>query len=136
MAKNNPLFDLSGRTALVTGSSQGIGLALARGLAEAGAVVVLNGRDAAKLDAAAEGLRVAVPGARVTTAAFDVTDSAAIEAAVGRIEAEFAPINILINNAGIQRRAPLAEMTEPSGARCSMPTSRACSSSPGRWRPG
>ena len=105
MAKNNPLFDLSGRTALVTGSSQGIGLALARGLAEAGAAVVLNGRDAAKLDAAAAGLRAAVPGARVTTAAFDVTNSVAIETAVARIE-------VLFNNAGIHRRSPLAEMSE------------------------
>ena len=104
MAKNNPLFDLSGRTALVTGSSQGIGLALARGLAEAGAAVVLNGRDAAKLDAAAAGLRAAVPGARVTTVA--------IETAVARIEAEFAPIEVLFNNAGIHRRSPLAEMSE------------------------
>jgi NAD(P)-dependent dehydrogenase (short-subunit alcohol dehydrogenase family) len=112
MAKNNPLFDLSGRTALVTGSSQGIGLALARGLAEAGAAVVLNGRDAAKLDAAAVGLRAAVPGARVTTAAFDVTNSVAIETAVARLEAEFAPIDVLFNNAGIHRRSPLAEMSE------------------------
>lgn len=108
----NPLFDLSGRTALITGSSQGIGLALARGLAQAGAAVVLNGRDETKLAAAAAALRAAVPGARVTTAAFDVTDGAACEAAVARIEAGFAPVNILINNAGIQRRSPLAEMSE------------------------
>jgi gluconate 5-dehydrogenase len=112
MSPSNSLFDLTGRTALITGSSQGIGLALARGLAEAGAAVVLNGRDAAKLAAAAEGLRAAVRGARVTTAAFDVTQSAEIETAVARIEAEFAPIDILFNNAGIHRRSPLAEMSE------------------------
>jgi gluconate 5-dehydrogenase len=106
----NPLFDLTGRTALITGSSQGLGLALARGLAQAGAAIVLNGRDEKKLGVAAETLRA--EGARVTTAAFDVTDGAASAAAVAKTEAEFAPIDILVNNAGIQRRAPLAEMTE------------------------
>lgn len=110
MAGPHPLFDLTGRTALITGSSQGLGFALARGLASAGAAIVLNGRDEKKLVAAAETLRA--DGARVTTAAFDVTDGAAGAAGVATIEAEFAPIDILINNAGIQRRAPLAEMTE------------------------
>ncbi len=110
MAGPNPLFDLTGRTALITGSSQGLGFALARGLAGAGAAIALNGRDENKLAAAAETLRA--EGARVTTAAFDVTDGAACAAAVAKLEAEFAPIDILINNAGIQRRAPLAEMSE------------------------
>jgi gluconate 5-dehydrogenase len=109
MAAQNPLFDLTGRTALITGSSQGIGLVLARGLAQAGASVVLNGRDEQKLSAAAAELRA--DGARVAIAAFDVTDEAAIGREVARVEAEVAPIDILINNAGIQRRAPLAEMT-------------------------
>ena len=104
------MFDLTGRTALVTGSSQGLGLALARGLAQAGAAVVLNGRDEAKLARAAAEL--GSEGARVATAAFDVTDGAACQRAVERVEREFSPIDILINNAGIQRRAPLAEMTE------------------------
>src|SRR5687768_17752454 len=106
----NPLFDLTARTALVTGSSQGLGFALARGLAQAGAAVVLNGRDETKLAAAADTLRA--EGARVTTAAFDVTTGAAAATAVAKIETDFAPVDILINNAGIQRRAPLAEMTE------------------------
>jgi gluconate 5-dehydrogenase len=110
VADQNPLFDLTGRTALVTGSSQGLGFALARGLGQAGAAIVLNGRDETKLAVAAEMLRA--EGVRVTTAAFDVTDGAASASAVARIEADFAPISILINNAGIQRRAPLAEMTE------------------------
>jgi gluconate 5-dehydrogenase len=110
MAGTNPLFDLTGRTALVTGSSQGLGLALARGLAQAGAAVVLNGRDEAKLSRAAAEL--GSEGARVVTAAFDVTDGAACQRAVERVEREFSSIDILINNAGIQRRAPLAEMTE------------------------
>jgi len=99
----NP-FDLAGRRALVTGSGQGIGFALARGLAEAGASLVLNGRDAAKLDRAAETLRA--EGHSVEAAAFDVTDQAAVADAIGRIAAA-GPIDILVNNAGIQRRGPL-----------------------------
>ena len=110
MLGNNPLFDLTGRTALITGSSQGLGLAMARGLAQAGAAVVLNGRDERKLAGAAEGLRA--EGAKVATAAFDVTDGAAAAAAVARVEADVAPLDILVNNAGIHRRAPLIEMTE------------------------
>ena len=104
---SHPLFDLSGRRALITGSSQGIGLALARGLAEAGAEVVLNGRDAAKLDAAAADLRGR--GASVSTAAFDVTDHAATRAAVDGLEDGGAAINILVNNAGMQHRTPLED---------------------------
>ncbi len=100
-------FDLAGRRALVTGSGQGIGLALARALAGAGASVVLNGRDAAKLDRAAGVLRAA--GAHVNTMAFDVTDADAVAAGVARIEAELGPLDILVNNAGIQRRAPLQD---------------------------
>ncbi len=79
-------FDLSGRTALITGSSAGIGLALAQGLAGAGAAVVLNARNDAKLQAAAGPLRE--QGATVHAMAFDVTDAAAVAAAVARIEAE------------------------------------------------
>ena len=104
------LFDLTGRRALVTGSSQGIGFALARGLAQAGATPVLNGRDPARLDAAAEALRA--EGFAVETLPFDVTDHAAARAAVDRFEAETGPIDILINNAGIQHRAPLEEFPE------------------------
>ena len=110
MAETNPLFDLTGRTALVTGSSQGLGLAIARGLAQAGAAVVLNGRDREKLSARMRALDA--EGARVAMAAFDVTDGEAAMREVEEIESKFAPIDILINNAGIQRRAPLAEMTE------------------------
>jgi len=110
MSGMNPLFDLTGRTALVTGSSQGLGYAMARGLGQAGAALVLNGRDEKKLADAAEALRA--EGCKVTAAAFDVTNGAASAAAVARIEEEFGVIDILVNNAGIQRRAPLAEMTE------------------------
>jgi len=97
------LFDLSGKRALVTGASQGIGFALAQGLAAAGASVVLNGRNAARLDAAA----AQIPGA--ATAVFDVTDPEAVERAIAQIEADAGPIDILVNNAGIQHRAPLED---------------------------
>ena len=97
------LFDLTGRRALVTGSSQGIGLALARGLAAAGAELVLNGRDPGKPAEAA----AAVPGSAAL--AFDVTDHEGVRAAVDRFEAETGPIDILVNNAGMQFRAPLEE---------------------------
>ncbi len=104
------LFDLTGRRALVTGSSQGIGLSLARGLGQAGAAVVLNGRDRAKLDAAAATLRG--EGLTVDIAGFDVTDAAAVEAAVADIEARLGPIDILCNNAGVNLRGRLDEMPE------------------------
>ncbi|NJO33509.1 MAG: SDR family oxidoreductase [Rhodospirillales bacterium] len=97
------LFDLTGRRALVTGSSQGIGLALAKGLAAAGASVVLNGRDSAKLGAAA----ATIAGA--STLAFDATDHEAVRAAVDSFEAGTGPIDILVNNAGMQHRAPLED---------------------------
>jgi gluconate 5-dehydrogenase len=108
-AKTSP-FDLTGRVALVTGSSQGLGYALAQGLADAGATVVLNGRDTAKLARAAETFRAS--GARVATAAFDVTDRVAVEREIDRIEREVGPIHILVNNAGIQRRVPFVDMTD------------------------
>lgn len=95
------LFDLTGRRALVTGSSQGIGFALAQGLAAAGAMVVLNGRDAAKLAEAAR----AIEGARQLP--FDVTSHAQARTAVDAFEAEVGPIDILVNNAGMQYREPL-----------------------------
>ncbi|MEM7237361.1 MAG: SDR family NAD(P)-dependent oxidoreductase, partial [Pseudomonadota bacterium] len=91
------LFDLSGKTALITGSSQGIGYALAEGIAEAGARIVLNGRNAAKLEKSAD-----VLGA--TALPFDVTDHAAVRTAVDGFEANEGPIDILINNAGMQHR--------------------------------
>jgi gluconate 5-dehydrogenase len=103
-------FNLAGRTALITGSSSGIGHALAIGLAGAGARIVLNGRDSRKLGLAAEKLRVS--GATVVTAPFDVTDGAAVTAAIARLEAEVGAIDILVNNAGMQRRAPLEQFEE------------------------
>ena len=104
------LFDLSGRIALVTGSSRGIGSIVARGLAEAGATVVLNGVDEARLAAAAA--RLAEETEREGPhRAFDVTDQVAVADAVAWIEAEVGPIDILVNNAGIQHREPLLEVS-------------------------
>jgi gluconate 5-dehydrogenase len=104
------LFRLNGRVALVTGSSAGIGYALARGLARAGARVVLNGRDSGRLETAARELRA--EGLKVAEAAFDVTDRPAVTGGVERIEREIGPLAVLINNAGIQRRAPLEEFKD------------------------
>lgn len=101
------LFSLKGRIALVTGSSQGIGLALARGLSGAGAHVVLNGRDAEKLGAARA--QLAREGLAVSAAAFDVTDETAVDAGIAHIERETGPIAILVNNAGMQFRTPLED---------------------------
>jgi gluconate 5-dehydrogenase len=103
------LFNLTGRRALVTGSSAGIGYALARGLAGAGASVVLNGRDAVRLEEALARLRA--EGASADARAFDVTSPTDVAASIERIENEIGPIDILVNNAGMQRRAPLQDFS-------------------------
>lgn len=103
-------FRLDGRIALVTGSSQGIGNAIARGLAEAGATIVVNGRDGKKVTTAAGELRAA--GFTVHEAAFDVTKPDDVTAAVERIEREIGPISILVNNAGSNKRMPLDQVPD------------------------
>jgi gluconate 5-dehydrogenase len=100
-------FSLKGRLALITGSSAGIGLALAGGLAAAGAEVVINGRSPDKVSEAVAALRAG--GHSVHESVFDVGDAAAVDAEIARIEAQAGPISILINNAGIQRRGPLED---------------------------
>lgn len=101
------LFDLTGRTALVTGSTMGIGQALARGLAQAGARVLLNGRNPQRLEEAVATLRS--EGLEADALGFDVTDHDSVRAAIDGYEAEHGPIDILINNAGMQHRGPLEE---------------------------
>ncbi len=98
-------FDLTGRLALVTGSSAGLGYALAAGLAAAGARIVLNGRDGARLDAAAARLRS--EGFDAAVVSFDVADAVAVDAGVAAIEHDHGAIDILINNAGVNRRQAL-----------------------------
>ena len=104
-------FDLAGRTALVTGSSRGIGLALARGLLEAGCTVVLNGRDPGQLELVADQLRVGT-GGTVHPVPFDVTSPAAVADGVARAEEVAGPLDILVNNAGVQHRTPITEFTD------------------------
>ncbi len=104
------IFDLTGRVALVTGAYRGLGLAMARGLAEAGAHVVLNGRKPDELASARDALRS--DGLAADTALFDVTDRAAVTAAVADLEARHGHVDVLVNNAGIQRRAPFADFAQ------------------------
>ena len=101
---HDTIFDVHGRRALVTGSSRGLGLVLARALAERGCHVILNGRNQAALDEAAEQLR-GLPGS-VSTSSFDIVNEDEVAAAIARIESD-GPIDILVNNAGIQIRGPL-----------------------------
>jgi gluconate 5-dehydrogenase len=98
-------FDLSGCLALVTGGGGGLGLAIARGLAAAGARVIVNGRNRDKLDAAVAALRA--DGYAASAAAFDVADADAVGAAMAAIESSHGPLDILVNNAAVNQRAPL-----------------------------
>ncbi|MCW2703441.1 MAG: gno [Blastococcus sp.] len=107
MTAHHP-FDISGRTAFVTGSSRGIGLALARGLAVAGCEVVLHGMDPARCKDAATALAEET-GASVHAVPFDITDAATVRAGVAEVVATLGSVDILVNNAGIQRRHPLVE---------------------------
>ena len=103
-------FSLEGKTALITGSSRGIGFALAAGLAKAGAQIILNGRDEARIKQAQETL--AGLGLNAHMLICDVADSQQVKTAIDSYEADQGAIDILINNAGIQHRAELAEFTD------------------------
>jgi gluconate 5-dehydrogenase len=104
------LFDLTGKVALVTGSTSGLGRAMAGGLAAAGATIVVNGRNIERLNASVEAIRKR--GFKAEGVPFDVTSEAAVIDGVAKIERDVGAIDILINNAGIQRRQPLVEMSE------------------------
>lgn len=102
------LFDVTGRLALVTGSSRGLGLTLATGLADAGARVVLHGRGGPALARARDAVAERA-GAPVPVVEFDVTDAAAVRTGIESLIAEHGVPDILVNNAGVQRRAPITE---------------------------
>jgi gluconate 5-dehydrogenase len=102
------LFDLTGRTALVTGSTRGIGFALARGLAESGARVIVNSRQPSAVDDAAARLRE--QGLDAHAGAFDVADEAAVATAFEAFDRAALEIDILVNNAGIQHRQPMLDL--------------------------
>jgi len=106
----NALFDLTGKIALITGSSQGIGFGIARGLGQAGATIILNGRDKEKLNRAVSTL--SQEGLKVYGYSFDVSNSSQIDQKISTIEREVGPVDILVNNAGIQRRGPLETIEE------------------------
>jgi gluconate 5-dehydrogenase len=107
----HPSFDITGRIALVTGSSRGIGKALADGLAQAGAVVVLNARNGDALSRTADQIRDAT-GATVHAHAFDVTDPQSVARGIADIEDTVGPLDICVNNAGMQKRAPFIDFTD------------------------
>lgn len=109
-ATTSSLFDLTGRVALVTGASRGLGLAMAEALAAHGATVLINGRDPKTLEAAAAKVKAA--GVTVHPLAFDVTDAAAVKAAIAKVRHDHGRLDILVNNAGVQYRVPLTEWTD------------------------
>jgi len=107
---SHDLFDLTGRVALVTGSYQGLGLAIARGLGQAGARIVLNGRSEEKLERAVSML--SGEGLKVSGSCFDVSSATQVQEKVAALERDSGRIDILVNNAGIQRRSPLEQFEE------------------------
>jgi len=102
------LFDLKGKIALVTGGTHGLGMAMATGLAKAGATIVINDLSQEKLDAAKN--NYALEGIQVHTYTFNVTDEVQVQYAIQKIEEEVGPIDILVNNAGIIKRVPILDM--------------------------
>lgn len=104
------LFSLKNKHILITGSTRGIGRLLAQGVAEHGAEVIINGTNQEKAQQVADELNA--QGLKAYAVAFDVTDSQAVQQAIDLIEKDIGPIDVLINNAGIQRRHPFCEFPE------------------------
>lgn len=103
-----PSFDLSGKTALVTGATHGLGMAMAKALAFHGARLVVNGHTPAKMESAI--IAYASEGIKAHPYLFDVSDEKEVDSAISKIETEIAPIDILVNNAGMIQRTPALEM--------------------------
>jgi gluconate 5-dehydrogenase len=106
----NPLFDLTGRVALVSGAAQGLGFAMAKGLGQAGATLIINGRSEEKVARALSAL--AREDLKAHASIFDVRDVTRMREQIGAIERDIGPIHILVNNAGIQRRMPLEQFED------------------------
>ena len=106
--KQQDLFDLNGKVALVTGGTHGIGLAVGKALGRAGAKVCVNDRSEARIDSAREALEA--EGSETYLLTFDVTDEKAVDAGIGAIERDVGSIDILVNNAGVIKRVPILDM--------------------------
>ncbi|MDN3670623.1 gluconate 5-dehydrogenase [Echinicola jeungdonensis] len=102
------LFDLTGKVALVTGATHGLGMAMAKSLAKSGATLIVNGHTPSKMDAAIK--EYADEGIKAHGFLFDVTKPDEVDEKIGEIESQFGPINILVNNAGMIKRIPALEM--------------------------
>ena len=107
----NDLFDLTGQVALITGASKGLGLEMAKALAEAGADLLIGARTKVDIQEAAETV-AAETGRRVIPSQLDVTDPASVEAFISRAITDFGRIDILVNNAGINIREPITEISD------------------------
>ena len=103
------LFDLTGKVALITGATHGLGMAMAKGVGQAGAMVIINGNSSQeKIDNAVAAFKA--EGIQAFGYRFDVTDEKEVQNAIERIENEVSPIDILVNNAGIIKRTPMVDM--------------------------
>ena len=103
------LFDLTGKVALITGATHGLGMAMAKGIGQAGAMVIINGNSSQeKIDNAVAAFKA--EGIQAFGYRFDVTSEEEVQNAIKRIENEVSPIDILVNNAGIIKRTPMVDM--------------------------
>src|SRR5690625_4036101 len=105
---NNSLFDLKGKRAFITGATHGLGMAMAKGLAQAGAQLIINGTNPQRMEQALAVYKT--EGLSVHSYLFDVTSEKEAEYYIDKIETDIGPIDILVNNAGIIQRVPLIDM--------------------------